>query len=209
VSAVRFVAFSIGHCPIIVAQWKHHKEEDHGKSLQQRHHVNHAHAAKPGGHAAAGVGATERQSGDLELAKAIGLVHLDHTPDEEVAPQKCYTHSCPVASVRAIPLHLTLHLVSAMCVYVYQDVNEPAAASETGATSLVSKLWVGASALVTRARFWYEMFAFLSTVAAVVANTPTPTAYALLEIFFWDSNKPLLHTMALNFRVRNASATKP
>jgi len=40
----------------------------------------------------------------------------------------------------------------------------------------------------------------LSAVCAVFYDTPTPTAYALLEIFFWESNKPFLHTIVLNFR---------
>ena len=104
---------------------------------------------------------------------------------------------------RVLIVFVCVH-VCVSCLYVYtcayQDVNQPAAAGETSRAA--STLWVGASALSTRPRVWYEIFALLSAVCAVFYDTPTPTAYALLEIFFWESNKPFLHTIVLNFRVR-------
>ena len=54
---------------------------------------------------------------------------------------------------------------------------------------------LGSYALIVRPRFWYEMCFVFSASIAVAYDTPAPTAYALLEIFLWESNKPFLHTI--------------
>lgn len=50
-------------------------------------------------------------------------------------------------------------------------------------------------ALVARPRFWYEIGFVVSASIAVAYDTPAPTAYALLEIFFWESNRLFLRTV--------------
>ena len=166
---LRSVSFAIVQWPIIIEEYKHEQEKKQGGNLSRASNNLTAQS----------IAVETRIKDKTDLACALGLVNETEQDDESEGTRIWYDAKKPDSR--------SMTQQTGLSRWIEQSVRPFVRVASTCACALALRL-----------RFWHEISFVITVGLAIYYQTPMPTAYVLLDILLWKSNKPVIFSIVHN-----------